>query len=283
MITLKNSEITVIIAERGAEIKSIKKNDREYMWQADPYVWGSTAPVVFPICGGLKDDKFEFGGKTYELEKHGYARFKTFDVIENDDTHAVFSLKSDAESLAKYPFEYDFRITYSICGSTVKVTYSVENKSDKDMYFSVGSHEGYSAPEGIEDYDIIFPERETLDACLVNGNLIGNEKVRVLYDSNVFPLYNKFFTIDCLLFKSVKSKSAVLRNRRTGRSVEVKFPDAKYLVIWTKSCAGYVCIEPWNGIPDSIHASGKLTEKEGIEVAKIGETRVFTHSITVNE
>ena len=34
----------------------------------------------------------------------------------------------------------------------------VENLSDKEMYFSIGAHEGYSCPEGIEDYEIKFDE-----------------------------------------------------------------------------------------------------------------------------
>ena len=36
MVTISNSEISVVIAKRGAEIQSIKKNGTEYMWSKDP-------------------------------------------------------------------------------------------------------------------------------------------------------------------------------------------------------------------------------------------------------
>lgn len=28
---------------------------REVMWQADPAIWGNSAPVLFPVCGMIKD------------------------------------------------------------------------------------------------------------------------------------------------------------------------------------------------------------------------------------
>ena len=30
------------------------------------------------------------------------------------------------------------------------------------MWFSVGGHDGFATPEGIEEYDIIFDKKETL-------------------------------------------------------------------------------------------------------------------------
>ena len=54
MITLKNDSLTVQIAELGAEIKSVIYNDTEYMWNGRAEVWANTAPIMFPICGGLK-------------------------------------------------------------------------------------------------------------------------------------------------------------------------------------------------------------------------------------
>ena len=48
------------IAELGAEIKSVIYNDTEYMWNGRAEVWANTAPIMFPICGGLKNDTFDF-------------------------------------------------------------------------------------------------------------------------------------------------------------------------------------------------------------------------------
>ena len=45
-----------------------------------------------------------------------------------------------------------------------------------------------------------------------------------------------------------------------------------YMGIWSARDADFVCIEPWLGITDSVHSSGKLEEKEGILSIEPGET-----------
>ena len=40
METLSNSILTVQIAEHGAELQSIKKDGKEYLWQGDAKFWG---------------------------------------------------------------------------------------------------------------------------------------------------------------------------------------------------------------------------------------------------
>ena len=80
MVTIKNEFITAQFNEVGAELKSLFCNDREYMWPGHPEVWTGTSPIMFPICSGLKEDKYILNGKEYTLQKHGFARFKTFEV-----------------------------------------------------------------------------------------------------------------------------------------------------------------------------------------------------------
>ena len=45
------------------------------------------------------------------------------------------------------------------------------------MYFSIGAHEGYMCPEGIEEYVLKFDEKELLTHNVLNGNLLTNEVV----------------------------------------------------------------------------------------------------------
>lgn len=54
---LKNDELTVEFKPEGATISSIKDRDGvEYLWQGNPEYWGGQAPVLFPICGSLRND-----------------------------------------------------------------------------------------------------------------------------------------------------------------------------------------------------------------------------------
>ena len=103
MITLKNSMMTVDIDTNGAEIRRITVNGEDRLWNGDPTVWHGTAPVLFPMCGGLRDDKFTHCGKEYTLQKHGFARKMNFEVESETETSAVLLLKSNEETLKQFP------------------------------------------------------------------------------------------------------------------------------------------------------------------------------------
>ena len=283
MITIKNEFLTAQFNEVGAELRSLASNDREYIWEGKKEVWANACPIMFPICGGLKNDKYIFEGKEYILEKHGYVRNLVFEVESKTEDSVVFLHKSSAETRVKFPFDYELRVIYTLEEKTLKIDYSVINKTDKTMYFNIGSHEGYATPEGIEDYDIVFPEQETLSTGVLYGNLLSQQTMPIIKDQNYLPLYEKYFTIDALVFTDLKSRSATLRNRKNGRGVRVDFPDAHYFLLWHKPNAPYMCVEPWNGVQDIVGSSYEITEKEGITALDSGKEFLYTHSITIIE
>lgn len=283
MITLKNEFLTASFNEVGAELKSLVFGGKEYIWEGRSEVWSGSAPILFPICGGLKDDKYTYKGKEYILKKHGYARFTTFEIEDKTDSSVVFLHKSDEETKKSFPFDYELRVIYTLIDKTVKVGYSVKNLTDGNMYFSIGSHEAYYTPEGIEDYDVIFPQNETLNSYVLYGNLLSNQELPIIKDSNVLPLYDKYFTVDALVFKDLKSRTAMLRNRKTGKAVRVDFPDCDYFLLWHKPNSPYMCLEPWSGIPDIIGSSYDITEKVGIIVLEGGKEYNSIHTLNIIE
>ncbi len=47
--TLSNDLLTVSIQDAGAQLCSVRAlGALEYLWQADPAVWGRHAPLLFP-------------------------------------------------------------------------------------------------------------------------------------------------------------------------------------------------------------------------------------------
>ena len=88
-----------------------------------------------------------------------------------------------------------------------------------------------------------------------------------------------YFEIDALVFKDLKSRSATLRNRKTGKSVTVRFEGFDYFLLWTKPGAGYICLEPWTGIPPMLGSDKDITKKEGITSIEKGGSVHYTHSI----
>lgn len=287
MVVIENEFLHAEINELGAELKSLKCGETQYIWQGSEEYWKGSSPIMFPICSGLKDDEYILDGKTYVLGKHGFARFEIFEVEKLSPSCVTFLLRSNEETLKKYPFEFEFRVTFALDEKQLSVKYDIKNLSGKEMYFSVGAHEGYYCPEGIEEYDIIFPQKETLVSTILEGNLLGYGEKTVLEDSDTFALKYDYLRIDertndALVFQNVKSKSVILKNRNSGKAVRVSFEGFPYLLLWTiRPGAPYICIEPWCGISDRTDTNKDIKTKQGINKLAKDESFVRTHYIEI--
>jgi len=278
MIKISNGIISAEIAELGAELQSLIKGGTEYLWDGRPEYWSGRAPILFPICGGLDGDEYEYDGKCYKLPKHGFARRKEFTVEAAGADWAVLLLRDDEETREGYPFAFEFRARFTLIGDTLVTDYIVTNKDTRPMPFSVGAHEAYACPEGISEYELVFEKYEELGSNIVEGNLLSHNKVPVL-SGDTLALDPKYFEVDALVFTDVKSRAVTLRHKPTGRGVAVRFDGFQYLLIWQKCGAPYICIEPWCGLPDFVDSTGCILEKLGIIVAAPGETIVRTHTV----
>lgn len=91
---LENETMKITISEKGAEITSLirKKDNAEYIWQADSKYWGRHAPLLFPIVGRVKNNKYRIGKKEYTLSQHGFVRDMNFDQIEKNSNSVLFKL-----------------------------------------------------------------------------------------------------------------------------------------------------------------------------------------------
>lgn len=282
-VLIKNSELRVEISSLGAELRSVKRQGVEYLWQGDPAVWADRAPVLFPICGSLKEGKYEYQGREYFLAQHGFASKSHFKIEHLSEDRAVFLLKSTEETRKSYPFDFELRVCYTLMENAIDVTYSVTNQTDGEMYFSIGAHEGYLCPEGIEDYTLYFDQKEDLlhtEVC--DGLLSRNTK---LYGRAVdhLPLKYSYFNEDALVFLQLKSRAVTLKNG--CRQIRVDFEGFDSLLIWTEAnkYGKYICIEPWHGMPDFVDAASDFTQNPGIHRLGKGESAELKHRITLEK
>lgn len=280
MVTIDNGRLHVEISERGAELQAIRLDGKDYLWSGDPAWWNGRAPIMFPICGGLKNDEYTLDGKTYSIPKHGFVRKKDWQVESAEAEKAVFLFTANDETRAVYPFEFELRAIYTLEGTSLKVEFAVTNKGGETMYYSVGAHEAYACPEGIEAYDLIFEKPEDFRPHELDGNIVLHKTSEILANTDTLPLKHEYFSIDALVFTDLRSRAVTLRNRADGRSVHVEFPGFDYLFVWQKCGAPYICIEPWRGVPDFEDADGVLAHKRGIRTLEAGKTEVSTHVIT---
>ena len=82
VIEIQSDQLTVQFNTFGGALSSIKDKDGiEYLWQGDPTYWSGQAPVLFPICGSVRNDtvlydKEDGSQKEGKIPRHGLVRKK---------------------------------------------------------------------------------------------------------------------------------------------------------------------------------------------------------------
>ena len=285
MQVIENYFLLVEINPKGAELKRIyhKKTNLEYLWNADPSIWAKSSPVLFPIVGTLKENKMLYHGKVYEMGRHGFARDREFAVERSAAKMITFLLHSDESTLEKFPFPFEFRITYQLVDDTLQTTYTVINPAAASMLFSVGAHPAFRIPltpgEQYTDYELVFEKQEHAGRWMISPEgLIGEHAVPLLDNTNTLPLTHELFYKDAVVLKDLHSRSVRLKSKTSPHGLKFDFPSFPFLGIWSAKDADFVCIEPWCGIADSVNATQLLEDKEGIESLPAGETFTRTWS-----
>jgi galactose mutarotase-like enzyme len=287
MPELKNDKLQVVVAEKGAELQNIVRTDlgQEYLWHAGPE-WAKKSPVLFPIVGTLKNNSYSYKGKQYSLGRHGFARDKVFTVTAQTDHQLTFTLKDTEDTLKIYPFHFTFQVIYTLLDTGLKVTYAVENTGKDTMYFSVGAHPAFKVPltEGTayEDYYLAFNEEENDGVWPLSADgLIEVTPEPFLVKTHKLPLKHSLFYNDALVFKTLASNIIELKSDKSPRGLKLQYDGFPYMGIWAAKDADFVCIEPWNGIADSVNASGEIAGKEGIHILEAGKHFERSWTVTV--
>ena len=291
MHTIKNKFLQVSVKETGAELCSIKSvnSGKEYVWQANPEVWSSHAPNLFPVIGCLKDGGFLYNGQEYKCPKHGFVRNnKNVKLVERTENSLTFRLLYSEDSLKIYPFKFEFNIKYSLEENKLNVEHMIVNKGDNKMLFSLGGHPGFNCPinvnESYSDYFLEFQEAETAETWPVQKNgLIGKETVPVFDEPKIINLHPHLFDEDALIFKNLNSKKVSLKSRKSKQVLSMIFNDFPYLGIWAKPMADYVCIEPWIGIADSVDTDRNFETKEGLVLLGSKQNATAIYTILIEE
>ena len=268
-IQLIYGNTTAAIRTRGAQMTSFKGNDgREVIWQADPHVWASHAPVLFPVIGIVKDGKVIINGVEHPMTKHGIARDAEFEIARIGDDFVDLVLTPNDDIRPMYPFDFAFHVIYTLRENGFRTDFVVENKSDRVMPFNVGGHPAFIVPmeDGatFTDYRLVFSCQESGRSLLVPGGLVAGERLIPMENGRILPLDHKWFDeLDTLVFSGLNSRSVDLVHHSSGKGLRISYPKMEVLAIWSKphANADYICLEPWHGLPSYANESGRFDEK----------------------
>ena len=270
MITIRNGSWGARIAEQGAELKSLAdlSTGQEYMWQADPAWWAGTAPVLFPVIGGLKDGSYTFEGKQYKLPSHGFARASQFAVSRAGEDSAELTLVSSPATHENYPFDFSLKVSFILERSGLAVRYDVANTGQQRMYFSIGSHPAFNLPfagGALENYYVLFQREEDLVRWFFkDGMIVAGKTEEVLENRRVLSFSRSSFDQGIMIFKHPASHEFTIANSRNGRAIRVATEGVPYFGVWTKpGGAPFLCLEPWHGISRHERHLGKSRGERG--------------------
>lgn len=287
MINLKNNKLNALIDPEGAELKSLKVNGREYLWQGDSASWNGQSPQLFPIIGSTIEGGWEYKGKTIVLDNHGFARKSLFSIVEQSDDSCCLRLCDSEESLKNYPFSFILEIEYKLAESGLVVSYRVENRDSEDMLFSLGAHPGFNCPledgTSFEDYYLEFEKNESINRRWKEDSLTG-ESEPILDDSKRIDLDHGLFQRGAIIMSGLKSDSITLKSDKSSASVHMDFTGFPDFGIWTIAGknAPYVCLEPWFGVDSTVGDSRDFEKKEGLVILQGKEDFSCSYSLTLS-
>ena len=287
MLSIQCDQLIATINPLGAELSGLQSNAQEYLWQGNKNIWAGRAPILFPIVGTLANDKMVYRGKTFQMKRHGIARKSVFDCISQTDSELSMRLRSDEQSLALYPWDFELTVHFSLSADTLSITYEVKNLDSESMIFTLGSHPAFILPStdhvsnelALDDFDIQFGNEESLRRVMLNeaGLLLTTSKAFEL-DGNAINISDTLFNEDALVFKDIKSRQITLRVNQKPRLI-VDTGGAPHLGIWAKPGARFVCIEPWFGVSDYVDSDGNFENKSDMLSLQANDT--FTHVMNI--
>lgn len=276
--SIKNDVLEVSVNSLGAELNSIKKDGINRLYDKSD-VWKKQSPILFPMIGTSKNNLYYYNNKEYCMNPHGFAFKEEFSLVEHSENVITFLLKDNKETFNIYPFKFSLYITYKICNNKLDVIWKVVNENDYIMYFNIGGHPGFNFNcndnKTNKDYNLVFDDEIDYKVYGLNGPLITNlvDYNEVIKTIDQTTLINKHGTA---IFKGVNNVSMVSNDKSIR--IDTKTP---YLAFWYPNPT-FLCIEPWDGLPDYDNTTSNIEEKETIIKLENNNTYETGYEITLD-
>jgi len=226
--------------------------------------WKNHATILFPIVGGLHDMSSRTTDGTAVAFKrgHGFARESEFELIQAAGDEESFVLRYRLEASDKtmlfYPWRFRLEILYRLSATGLEQAITVSNVDERPMPFQLGWHPGFNAP-------FLGGEKSACHLELPQGpavRILNDERCFITGEKQVVDLTGDFdfteegldrtymFDLDGFVSFERRVVSLLDPDRRVG--VRVHFGDYPQLGLWSDADAGFICIEPWQGMDDSV-------------------------------
>ena len=292
MTILKNEFLEVELNPKGAEIIKIlgQRDGLNYMWRRDPSLWASSAPILFPIVGALKNNECRIDNKTYSMTQHGFSRHNIYDTHEKSETCVEFELVPNEDILKQYPYLFDLKVTYTLKNNQLECECKVKNTDTRMIYFQIGGHPAFACPfmegESSNDYYVEFEQNESLRNKIIDVEHRGmSHETALLFDNEKrFFVRQALFDNDAIVIKDMKSHYVTLKSLNHEKTLRFYMENFNHLVIWTsKHVGGLIAFEPWVGHSDYVDFTGEFKDKEGVVALDVNQEFTCKFIVEINQ
>ena len=289
MITeIRNERLALQVSSLGAEIQHlILDGKRDVMWSADPKYWDEKDPILFPCVGGNWAGQIIVAGKSFALEKHGFAKNMEFELTKQSENSLTYAITDTIDTHKKYPFAFRFEVTYTLSGTTLSVCWNVHNPNATRMPFMVGAHPAFSLPDYNDGEVHGYLQFKEVDELLSTPTLpFGYTQPELTEEfsltDHLLPLTDNTFKCDTILDRTERVSEVSLLDKEKKELVALKF-NMPVLALWAPNngqCP-FVCIEPWSGCCDNYQHKGEFIERPFVNTVPPFGTWTNTYSIEV--
>jgi galactose mutarotase-like enzyme len=268
-IRLHSDSFTAEIDPLGAQLSVLRNAaGHDLLWNGDAAFWNGRAPILFPIVGALNGGEYSWRRERHALPRHGFARGRRCAVVRHSAQEALFRQTDDAETFKVYPFHFELDVSFRLEAKALVVEASVRNTGGEPMPASLGFHPAFRWPlqrgQAREAHYIEFEAAETAPIRRLDGNgLLTDQQHATPVQGRRLLLQDALFTKDVVIFEQLRSRHLTY-GTSAGPRIQVSFPNATHLGLWSKPGAGFVCIEPWRGVADPVGFAGSLNDKPGV-------------------
>ena len=286
IVRLSSAGLSAEICPHGAELRRLQDaQGRDLLWDGDPAWWGGRAPILFPAIGLMSSGGYMLDGHHHAMPKHGFARDSLFQVAALAPEMVALRLIDDETTRAAWPFRFGLDIVFSVEEATLTAEAAVTNMGGGPMPASFGFHPAfrwplpYGAPREAHRIRMAEAEPDPIRRIGSDGLLLPDPLPTPFSGRDLTPR-DALFEEDAIILDRVRSRSLVYDAPGTP-GLRVEYDDLPMLALWTRPGAPFLCIEPWQGLPDPQGYAGDIRDKPGIVTLAPGETRRFAMDVSL--
>lgn len=238
---------------------------------------GSGIPILFPFPNRIRDRRFEWQGRSYEIPEdcvnvdrnghaiHGFCLDRPWRIASQSESEVLarFQLSVDAPERRPYwPADFRLDVRYALHGSSLISDFRIQNPDRDPLPWGLGTHAYFRLPLSAESSPATclvqapVTRHWQLDECLPTLTVQEVPAERDLRDGCEFGRLqlDDLFSVDT----SGLSVDAVIMDAQAGlQLVQQSSPCFPFLVAFTPPNRPAVCLEPYTCLTDAVNLAGR--------------------------